>query len=58
MKIRIGDITLEQFYNICNDHPTCDNCPLSGSTWCLRDEYDLEVDIPDKYFEKDAGMTK
>ena len=52
MKIRIGDITLEQFYNICNDHPACDNCPLRGRAICLSDEYDLEVNIQDKYFKE------
>ena len=55
MKIRIGDITLEQFYNICNEHPTCDNCPLRGRTMCLCDEYDLEINIPDKYLKKMPG---
>ena len=52
MKIRIGDITLEQFDKLCNDQPTCDDCPLHGKTMCLSDEWDMEVDIPNKYLQK------
>ena len=54
MKIRIGDITLEQFDKMCNGHPVCGDCPLNGITMCLRGEHNLKVEIPDEI----AGMAE
>lgn len=58
MKIRIGDITLEQFDKICHDSPSCYDCPLLRQGRCIGDEYDLVIEIPDKYFEKDAVIRR
>lgn len=30
MRIKVGDLTLRQLHDICNQHRICEDCPLRG----------------------------
>ncbi len=55
MKVKVRDLTEQQFNKICIQYKRCEGCPLeyanSTSTYhCLipyREQLDYEVDIPD-----------
>lgn len=53
MKIKIGDLTLRQYYFICGSHDKylgCKTCPLNKDGICLAHSWhkDKEVDIPEE----------
>ena len=55
MKVKIGDITLRQFDDICHGvkgHPyRCDNCPLME--YCQADERSIARNLFDEEVEVD-----
>lgn len=64
MKIKIGDITARQKQRICESRKSCQDCKLSRGWYfpeCMHSDssyFDIEVDLPDKYFDKIKGKEK
>ena len=59
MKIKLGDMTAKQLYDICSPRPDCINCPLKRSGVCeafgnpSMYEIDKEIDLPDEEVKDD-----
>ena len=54
MKIKLGDMTAKQLYDLCSQQPDCANCPLRYAGVCEEFgspsmyEIDKEIELPDE----------
>lgn len=59
MKIKLGDMTAKQLYDICAPRLSCINCPLRRSGVCETSgspsmyEIDKEIDLSDEEIKDD-----
>ena len=59
MKVKFGDLTVRQMYNICINQTGCDSrCPLFGlcdnEPW--MSDLGKEIDFPDEEVKQDAEV--
>ena len=59
MKVKLGDLTAKQLYDICSPRPNCIDCHLKHYGVCevfgnpSLYEIDKEIDLPDEEVKQD-----